>query len=169
MIDFGVAYHPALWTVFFSVEASVSAGLTGLLFVAISINLSQITSSPLLIARSAKALSTLVGVLLAASLCLVPGQSLILLGVELVILGTLAWGMITLWQRSATHKNPYVSSSARVLHDVLAQGSSLPMIACGISLIVGREGGLYWLVAGMIVALIAALLDAWVLLIEIQR
>ncbi len=32
-----------------------------------------------------------------------------------------------------------------------------------------RGGGLYWLVVAIVVSFVAALLDAWVLLIEIQR
>jgi hypothetical protein len=53
--------------------------------------------------------------------------------------------------------------------DALTQGSSLPMIVGGLSLMAGSGEGLYWLIAGAIVSLIAALLDAWVLLVEIKR
>src|SRR5271154_755981 len=169
MVDFGVAYHPAMWTAFFAAETSVSAGLTGLLFVAISINLSDILLNPALTSRAAKALSTLVEVLLIASLCLVPGQSGVLLGSELVVVGTFGWVLITRWQRGATHGNPYIGPVQRVGLDALTQGSSLPMIVGGVSLMAGRGEGLYWLVAGLIGSLIAALLDAWVLLVEIKR
>ena len=153
----------------FAAETSVSAGLTGLLFVAISINLSDILLNPALTSRAAKALSTLVEVLLVASLCLVPGQSGMLLGSELVVVGTFGWVLITRWQRAATHGNPYIGPVQRVGLDALTQGSSLPMIVGGVSLMAGRGEGLYWLVAGLIGSLIAALLDAWVLLVEIKR
>jgi hypothetical protein len=52
---------------------------------------------------------------------------------------------------------------------VLTQLSLLPYVAGGFSLIFGRGGGLYWVVAAICLSYLAALLDAWVLLIEIQR
>jgi hypothetical protein len=169
MSDFGAAYSPAPWSGFFSAELTASAALTGLLFVAISINLPKIISIPLLTARAAKALSTLVGVLLAASLCLVPGQSRVVLGWELVVVGVIAWVMIAMWQRGASRENPYIGRFQKICFEVLSQTSCVPTIVGGVSLVAGRGGGLYWLVAGMIASLVAALLDAWVLLIEIQR
>jgi modulator of FtsH protease len=169
MVDSGAAYNPAQWAGLFAEETSASAALTGLLFVAISIKLSRIVSMPVLIARSAKALSTLVGVLLAATFCLVPGQPRTLLGGELMLVGILIWIMITSSERASSRDNPYMRRGQRILHVILAQGSSLPMIVGGVSLILGVGGGLYWLVAGMIISFIAALLDAWVLLIEIHR
>jgi hypothetical protein len=39
----------------------------------------------------------------------------------------------------------------------------------GIAVLAGGLGGLYWLVAGMLVSILVGLFDAWVLLIEINR
>jgi hypothetical protein len=50
---------------------------------------------------------------------------------------------------------------------VIAAGT-LPMIAAGISLIAGG-GGLYWLVAGLVLGFAGAVLNAWILLVEIHR
>jgi hypothetical protein len=169
MLDSGVAYNPAQWAWLFAAETSASAALTGLLFVAVSINLPKIVSMPVLIARSAKALSTLVGVLLAATFCLVPGQPRTFLGGELMIVGILIWIMITSSERASSRGNPYMRKRQKILHAILAQFSSLPIIIGGVSLLLGVGGGLYWLVAGMIISIIDALLDAWVLLIEIHR
>jgi hypothetical protein len=164
-----VPYSPALWSNFLSAQVSASAALTGLLFVAISINLPQIISSPHLTPRAAKALVTLAGVLFAASLCLVPGQSLTALGWELILLGVVLCVPITVLQRGASRKNPYIDRAEQVLHWALAEASALPLIVCGVSLLALRGGGLYWLVASVIISFISALLDAWVLLIEIKR
>jgi hypothetical protein len=43
------------------------------------------------------------------------------------------------------------------------------MVAAGFSLYFQRVGGLYRSVFGVITSFLAALIDAWVLLIEIQR
>jgi len=74
-VDVKLAYNLAQWSNFFSAQVGASAALTGLLFVAISINLPKIVANPQLASRSAKALATLAGVLLASTLCLVPGLS----------------------------------------------------------------------------------------------
>jgi hypothetical protein len=88
MPDFNSAYTPAQWSNFLSAEVGASSALTGLVFVAVSINLARIMAYPHLAPRVAKALVTLVGILFAASFCLVPGQSKSLLGSELIFLGS---------------------------------------------------------------------------------
>ena len=45
----------------------------------------------------------------------------------------------------------------------------LPLLAAGVSLLLHAGGGLYWLVPGLVLCLVVAVLDAWVLLIEILR
>jgi hypothetical protein len=169
MVDATIAYNPTQWAGLFSAEVGASAALTGLLFVAVSINLPKIISIPLLTARSAKALSTLVGVLLIATVCMVPGQSPVVLGSELTLLSLLIWIMITIYQRASLRDNPYISRSRKILHSILAQSSAIPPLIAGVSLALGRGGGLYWLVPGILVSFVAALFDTWVLLIEIQR
>jgi hypothetical protein len=163
------AYNAAAWSTFFSAQVGASAALTGLIFVAVSINLSQIIGERVLVARAAKALFTLIGVLLASMLCLVPGQSSRVLGSELTLLGLAIWTATMLTQRTASHENPYISTRQKVLHGTLTQLSAVPFIAAGVSLVFVACGGFYWLVVGSILSLVAALIDAWVLLIEIQR
>ena len=169
MTDFDVGYLPPQWSNFLSAEVGASAALTGLLFVAVSINLDKIISFPRLVPRAGKALVTLIAILFAASLCLVPGQPQSLLGFELILLGAIAWIMITRMQQGHARDNPYMTGGRKVLHGVLAQLSVVPVIVCGASLLFFMGGGLYWLVAATIVSFASALLDAWVLLIEIQR
>jgi MFS-type transporter involved in bile tolerance (Atg22 family) len=109
MLGFDDPYLPAQWSSFLSAEVGASAALTGLIFVAVSINLTRILAYPHLTPRVAKALVTLVGIQFAASLCLVPGQSQVLLGSELMLLGTSVWITITVTQRAHSRGNPYVS------------------------------------------------------------
>ncbi len=163
------AYSPALWQAFFSAQVGASAALTGLIFVAVSINLGKIIAQKWLVARAAKALLALTGVLLASTLCLVPVQHVSILGTELTVLGGLLWIGATGSQRAASHENPYVTARQRVLQSVLTQFSVIPFPAAGVSLLFGWGGGLYWLVAGLVFAFVAALMDGWVLLVEILR
>jgi hypothetical protein len=163
------AYNPAAWSTFFSAQVSASAALTGLIFVAVSINLAQIIKQRQLVSRSAKALLSLMGVLLSSTLCLVPAQGRVWLGWELAAVGALIWMGATIAQQMAAHKNPYVGIQGKVFHFFLTQTSAVPFAVGGASLVCGRGGGLYWLAAGAVFSLAAALEDAWVLLIEIQR
>jgi hypothetical protein len=164
-----VAYTPAVWSTFFSAAVSASAALTGLIFVAVSINLTKIVAQKLLVARAAKALVTLTGVLLGATLCLIPGQHRGVLGGELTLLGGALWVAATGSHRAASQENAFITARQKVLQSVLTQLSAIPFPAAGISLLFGWGGGLYWVAAGTVFALIAALADGWVLLIEILR
>jgi modulator of FtsH protease len=46
---------------------------------------------------------------------------------------------------------------------------TLPMIAAGISVLVREGGGLYWLVAELILGFVGSVVNAWILLVEIHR
>ncbi|HEX4284876.1 MAG TPA: hypothetical protein VHZ28_07270 [Terracidiphilus sp.] len=163
------AYNPALWSPLFSALISASAALAGLIFVAVSINLARIVGQRWLVPRAAKALVTLAGVLLPSIACLIPLQGNWALGTELTVLGGMLWIAATGTHRAASHENPYVTGRQKVLQSVLTQLSSIPFPAAGLSLLFGWGGGLYWLVAGAVFAFMAALMDGWVLLIEILR
>jgi modulator of FtsH protease len=51
----------------------------------------------------------------------------------------------------------------------MSQIATIPTIVAGIAVLAGGLGGLYWLVAGMVFSILAALFEAWVLLTEINR
>src|SRR6202167_3453014 len=77
------------WANFFVAEVGAAAALSGLIIVAISINLQRILSFPQLPGRAAEMLMMLVGALLACSVGLVPAQPMKLLGVEILAAGLL--------------------------------------------------------------------------------
>ena len=52
---------------------------------------------------------------------------------------------------------------------VLTQFAVLPYVISGISVLTRGAGGLYWLVPAILISFIKAVLDAWVLLVEINR
>jgi hypothetical protein len=163
------AYSTAEWQSLFVAEVGASAALAGLLFVAISINLARILRGVGLSGRAGEAMVLLVAVLVVSTLALVPGQSSTVLGAELLVAGLLAWSaLVTIHVRAVRGQ---VGPSSRVLAGriVLAQTAVLPLLVAGVSLLLGAGGGLYWLVPGVVFCLVIAVLDAWVLLIEIVR
>lgn len=83
-----VAYDPEQWHDLFVAVAGASAALLGLLFVAVSINLERILSYKGLPERALETLLLLLGVLLVAIVGLIPEQSHVALGIELLVIAT---------------------------------------------------------------------------------
>jgi hypothetical protein len=164
----GFAYDAGAWTNFFFAEVGAAAALVGLLFVAVSINLAKIIALPSLPSRAFEALAVLVMVLLVATFALVPGQSTKVLGVEVLATATAGWAG-TLFALRRTPHDPSAPRSWMISRLIATQLATLPMVIAGASLFAGRGGGLYWTLFGVVASFLAALMDAWILLIEIQR
>ncbi len=163
----GAAYQPEQWHDLAIALAGASAALTGLLFVAVSINLSRILATRTLTIRAVETLLMLVSLLLLALLILVPGQPVTALGAEIVVLGLLGLSPLIgrLRQRDA-HRNGGWRAAYPIVVTVAA---AVPLLVAGLSLISGRGGGLYWLGAAIVLSLCGAVVNAWVLLVEILR
>jgi hypothetical protein len=73
------------WAIFFSAELAALATLTGLVVVAISINLPRILSYAHLPTRVGEALIGPVGAIIVTSLVLIPEQAPMLLGAEVIL------------------------------------------------------------------------------------
>ena len=157
------------WENFFIAEVGASAALLGLIFVGVSINLTRIISLPGLPNRALLALIILLTILVMCSLLLVPGQSQTLVGIELLVVGLLVWitatrlDMMILLKKEPQYRSSYMFNMA------LTQFALLPYIVAGIIVLTRGAGGLYWLVPAIIISFIKAILDAWVLLVEINR
>jgi modulator of FtsH protease len=75
------------WESFYVAQVGASAAAAGLVFVGVSINLNKILKYPSLPGRALEALVVLMLVLVASSLTLVPGQSNVAIGAELLVVG----------------------------------------------------------------------------------
>ena len=162
------------WHDFFLAQAGAAGVLTGLVFVGVSINLQKIVSDPNsgLVGRAAEALILLVAVLIASVLVLVPGQGAGLLGAEVLVVGLAAWGWIAAIQLPRLREWGTMRADLRVsfvLRVVLGQVAALTLVIAGVAVLWVGPGGLYWLVASTVFSVLAALADAWVLLVEINR
>jgi modulator of FtsH protease len=161
------AFAPAAWLDFFVAEAGASAALTGLVIVAVSINLSVIIKTSLLTGRAAETITFLGGVLVLATFGMVPGQPLWLLGCECLAVALGIGGVTsTILFRARSLHHP---QEMRWLRLFFVLAASLPLAAAGISLLAGAGGGLYWLVPGVVAALLGGIINSWILLVEILR
>lgn len=155
------------WENFFVAEAGGAAALSGLLFVAVSINLTRILQFDHLPGRAAETLAVMLSVLGVATLGLVPRLSPGALGAGLVVLWLVVWSVISAIQwRARKSRDPQVRLRFRVATNQLP---TLPILIAGVSLLAGWRGSLYWLVPGTLLSFASGVLNAWVLLVEIQR
>ena len=168
------AYSPDAWDSFFVAQAGASAALAGLLFVGVSINLREIVSDGRLSRRAAEALLVLVQVLMLSAVLLVPDASTTALGWGVLGISLVIWAMITsrhvqtvaAARRAGDGPAPRGSVFGQVL---VAQLAAIPFVVGSITLLAEAGGGLWWFAPGVVFAYATALLDAWVLLVEIQR
>jgi modulator of FtsH protease len=169
-----LSYQAADWQNYFIAQAGAAAALTGLIFVAVSLNLRQILQYPHLPGRAAQALITLLQLLMVAMMSLIPGQSAVALGIELMFVAIVAATAVAAIGRSNLVRVRDLPAEMRATQKqtlVLITGQlvCLPTILAGASLVAHTGGGLYWLVGTTAVALVSGVGDAWVLLVEVQR
>ena len=159
----------ASWSNFFFAEVGASAALVGLIFVAVSINLTKILAYERLPGRALEALIVLSSILMLSSLMLVPDQPIKLLGAEVLVISVIIWIIVTrIFLRNYWMTDPQYRRKA-FRNVIVTQLALIPSILAGIVLIVSGLSGLYLLVPAFIFSFIKGLYDAWVLLIEINR
>jgi hypothetical protein len=161
------AYSAHEWTDLFVASAGASAALTGLLFVAVSLNIKDILENRILPGRALQTLLLLLSAVVVSLVGLVPGQSTTALGVELLIfaLGFGGWAIV-LAARSMEGTRQYIHP---LFHFGLIVPGTVPPVVGAMSLIAHSGGGLYWTAGGIVGALLGAAVNAWVLLVEILR
>lgn len=162
-------YDPAAWAVFFASVTGAAAALTGLLFVAVSINLSKILSGQAMLpARAAETLVVLLFVVISSALSLIP-QDVQVLGVEILVLSVPLTVITVRNQLKFQRQNPdspLMWSVSRVASTGVAL---VPGMITGVSLTAHWGGGLYWLAPTALLGIVGAVYSTWVLLVEIVR
>jgi modulator of FtsH protease len=157
------------WETFFFAEVGASAALAGLVFVGISINLNKISSYPTLANRALEALLVLLTSLSISSLLLVPNQTLITISIEILTIGLIIWITVTIVDINIWKHTEVKHRRGSILLLLLNQITTIPYIIAGIIIFFNGFVGIYWLVPAILLSFIKAILDAWVLLIEINR
>jgi hypothetical protein len=162
------------WGTFATVVGGAAAGLTGLLFVAVSIQIRVIAKSAELRNRAAQTLGLFLTVLFIAILLSIPDQSERLLGVELVVLALLTGaGHLALDARAKVDTDPgdaRVHAVAAILDAVAPNAvTSALLVVAGLLLIFGVDAGLYVLIAPVFAGLGGGVVNAWLLLTKIPE
>lgn len=157
------------WTTLLAVLAGASATLTGLVFVAVSINLERIISFPGLAGRAGESLLQFLQVFFVAILALVPRESLKAFAVEILMVAGVSGilqliGQLRYMRRREGHPLTWITYRM-----ALSQIATAPFLVAGIELLIDFPSGLYWLVPGFVFSFVAGIFSAWVLLVEILR
>ena len=156
------------WSNFLTAQAGAAATLTGLVFVAVSRNLSRVLSIPGLTGRAAESLAHLFGVLIASTCALIP-QPTVALGTEILVTGSFLWLFQTALQIGYARSKTAHPRYWLFTRTIQTQCATIPICISGILLLRGSLAGLYWLALGFIFSLISGVVSAWVLLVEIMR
>jgi modulator of FtsH protease len=157
------------WSAFFIAEVGAAAALAGMLFVALSINLAEIVKDATLPGRALETVTILTGALVTASLMLLPEQDVPFLGLELVVAALGVWLVVTKVEISRWR---HVEDRYRATlpgQIALGQGATVPAIVAGALLIADQPAGYAVLAVGVLASFIVAIVNAWVLLVEILR
>lgn len=156
------------WSELFVAAAGATAALAGLVFVAISINIDRILSLQGVADLGLVTLLLLVGVLIVSMFGLIPGQSEHAFGVELLAMQVIWAGAICRFiLRSMSGVGQ--AGGRLVSRLFLPLFGVVPYLVGAVLLVAGSDSAMYWVFAGMVGAIVAAVLNAWILLVEILR
>jgi hypothetical protein len=151
------------WQGFFTFVGLVAGGLTGLIFVALSIQVGGERTGRMYLSRARTTLDNLTGVLVLCGLALIPGQSATAFGIEAAILNLVLIADILRTVRS--FERPGASLGRPVL---IRTSLALTTLGAGLIgslvLIAGAGEGLLLVGGGALLGLPVRILQAWALI-----
>jgi hypothetical protein len=154
-------YHPELWHEAYIVLGGGAAALAGLFMVAVSVRVDQIMSTPRWRIRARNSTISMIGIMVASILVLLP-QDPFALGVELIVLNlgcaiSLPGRLVFYLLINRIHGSFHLPMLAVLFYLLAAAG--------GASLIVGWGGGMYLITAAYMMFLLFSPYNAYLLLL----
>ncbi len=160
------------WDNYFVAMAGAAVAFAGLVLVSVSINLERIIKQPGLVGRAVEPLAVLFSLFVASSIVLIPGQRLRFYGYELLVLAiafAIVIGKVLHNQREQAEKAGLAPGNSFRFRFSVCVITTLALFAAGAALALGHEKGMFFLVPAMVTGFLLSFVDAWVLLIEIDR
>jgi Na+/melibiose symporter-like transporter len=166
-------YSPEAWGDLFLAAAGATAALSGLIFVGLSVNIRTVLDTGkregqnFLTGRAIEALAALLIVLVISLVGLTPDIPRGALATFILVSGL---GSATSPVRALLASRHQAAMDAPLLlRLVTAAGLTVTLLLSGVTLATGHGGGLYWLPAAFVLAIVIAAINAWVLLVEVLR
>jgi hypothetical protein len=157
------------WTPFFSAETGAAAALVGLVTVAISINLNRILEHQHLPARAGESLFALTTAFVICGVALFPALSPQAFGVVALALSAASLAFGARNQIVARNVKGAVAIEEQILGGAGRLASALPILVGAAMLLDQAPAGVAWIAGGVVATLAVAVMNAWVLLVEIMR
>ena len=154
-----------VWSDFATIAGSASGALTGLLFVAVSLNRERITGHPALRSQAGQTLVLFLVPLITSIVLVIPGTPQWVLGLELVavsVVSGIAMGVIS-HGRHPEGEGPE-DRLARLLDSVAPSLVTMPLVLVAGCIELAGVDGLYWLAPAIILALVNGVVNAWLFL-----
>jgi len=156
-------YQPALWHDYFVVVGTGAAALTGLVFVAMTLHLDDITRNPVHRHRARTILTGLTAVFIRCSLVLMGGQNGQAIAIE--IIGVLVIVEVILYN---SIRQAIRNADNGVLWRTIGSFACLVLEQIGaVILFTGNAAGLYVVGLGMMSSFIFMVTGAWLLLVGV--
>ncbi|MFZ0891886.1 MAG: hypothetical protein WB778_10140 [Thermoplasmata archaeon] len=146
-----------------------SAALAGLVFVGISINLRRVIALPVISHRAFQALLILSGSLGIESLLLAPGQSTFLQGLGVLAVAVVLWAALNWLEGTSWRIVPRANRARLEIHTITIQIPSVLAFVGALLLPLANPSALYWMVPATLTSILGAMLEAWVITVEILR
>ena len=153
--------EPEAWIEFYLTAGASAAVLTGLLFVALSVNREKIVSHPALGGQARQAIYALASVFVLSLIMLIPRQSTSALSAELLA-GALVNLAITIpRQARRMMTTPPTERRQYALLVVIYDGALLLVVAGGVGLVAGFDSALALLAPAVIAFTLLAISNSW--------
>jgi len=159
-----------IWANFFIASAGVSATLAGLVIVAVSVNLQLILKHAQLPPRASSTIAALMLVVASGLAALIP-QPPKAFAIEIVVIAAIIWVILLVCTREiiVEHRKDGRPIGELVVGLPGGHVAALAFMVGGALLWLGQGSGLYWIAGGAIAALVFAVMNAWVFLVEVLR
>ena len=161
-----MGYRPEIWQDFAVIAGGLAGALTGLLFVAVSINAQALAQSRSLSSRAAQTLVLFMTSAIAAIVLVAP-QPETALGAELLGLAAISGAALFVLDRRAGHDS--ASRVARYIERASPNSVTAVLVGiAGLTFLLKAGGGLYWMIPAVLASLAGGVINAWLFLIRVQ-